>query len=79
MCIRDRASYLRGSVAHAAGDVATAVLWYGKALQIDGEHVEALVSRAGANLDRALLDDVDKDIRQLLKAQPRDCLLYTSC
>jgi putative PEP-CTERM system TPR-repeat lipoprotein len=64
--------YVRGSLAHAQGDLKGALSFYDKALQDDPAYVEALVARAGLLLDLNRPADVRKDVDALLKVNPKD-------
>ncbi|HRD95207.1 MAG TPA: PEP-CTERM system TPR-repeat protein PrsT [Rubrivivax sp.] len=66
------AHYLRGTVAHIQGAAAAALANYGKALQLQPAHTEALVSRAGMLLDQGRLADANRDITELLRTTPGD-------
>lgn len=66
------ALYVRGTVAHAQGDLKGAVAYYDKALQADPQHVEALVTRAGLLLDLNRPADAARDVQALLKIDPND-------
>jgi putative PEP-CTERM system TPR-repeat lipoprotein len=66
------ALYLRGSVAHAMGDAATALAWYARALQQDAAHTETLVARAGLHVDAHKDADALRDLAAVEKADPRD-------
>lgn len=67
-----QALYMRGTVAHARGDAAAALAYYGKALREEPTHTEALVSRAGLLLDQGRKADAAADVATLLRASPSD-------
>jgi putative PEP-CTERM system TPR-repeat lipoprotein len=64
--------YMRATVAHAQGDVTTALALYGRALQQEPAHTEALVSRAGLLLDLRRRADATVDVAALLQSVPKD-------
>jgi putative PEP-CTERM system TPR-repeat lipoprotein len=64
--------YTRGQVAHLQGDVPGALARYGRALELQGDHVEALVSRAGVLLDLRRIAEARADVGRLIAASPRD-------
>lgn len=66
--VSPEALYVRGTVAHVLGDRAAALAWYDKALKIQPNHVEALVSRAGMYIDVDRLIDAQRDVKFLLEA-----------
>jgi cellulose synthase operon protein C len=67
-----QALYVRGTVAHARGDAAAALAFYGKALREDPAHTEALVSRAGLLLDQGRRSDAAADVAALMRSSPGD-------
>lgn len=66
------ALYVRGTVAHAAGDLQGALALYDKALAANPSHDEALVSRAGLLIDLNRPADARADATQLKKVAPKD-------
>lgn len=64
--------YMRGTVLHVQGDRAGALAAYGRALQVEPRHTEALVSRAGLLIDAGRDADAASDVAELLRASPRD-------
>lgn len=66
------AMYLRGSIAHAQGNAASALASYAKALKLEPTHTEALVSRAGLLMDQKRMADASADIAELLRSSPND-------
>jgi cellulose synthase operon protein C len=66
------AHYLRGTVAHIRGDAAAALASYGKALELQPAHTEALVSRAGLLIDQGRVADAGRDVAELLRSAADD-------
>ncbi|MBP9035579.1 MAG: tetratricopeptide repeat protein, partial [Pseudomonadales bacterium] len=60
----------KASVAHAYGDVTTALAGYDRALTIDSGIVEARVGRAGLLVDLDRLEQADPDLEYLLREVP---------
>lgn len=66
------ANYLRGTVAHAGGNLKAALPFYERCLAIKPEHVEALVARSGLLLDQRRPIEAARDLALLRKAAPAD-------
>jgi cellulose synthase operon protein C len=64
--------YLRGTIAHAQGDLVSALAHYDQTLKMDPAHAEALVARAGLAADQNRPQQARQDVLELLKAAPRD-------
>lgn len=64
--------YLRGSVHHAAGRLDLALKSYTDAVARQGDHLEALLARAGLYLDRGERDAAGRDVQAARVAAPRD-------
>jgi cellulose synthase operon protein C len=64
--------YLRGTIAHAQGDLVSALAHYDQTLKLDASHTEALVARAGLAADQRRAEPARQDVNALLKAAPRD-------
>jgi len=67
-----QAHYLRGTVAHARGQGQAALDAYRRALAIEPNHVESLVSRAGLLLDLKRDAEAQRDVAQLRQVAPLD-------
>jgi cellulose synthase operon protein C len=64
--------YLRGTIAHAQGDLVSALAHYDQTLKLDPGHAESLVARAGLAADQRRAAEARQDVNELLKAAPRD-------
>lgn len=64
--------YLRGSIAHAQGDAATALAAYDRCIELRSDHVEARAARAGLKLDQGRLDEALADVAVLKRVAPSD-------
>jgi len=62
--------YQKASVAHVQGELVAALAGYDKALQSDGEHVEARLARAGIKLDQGREKEAKADIDEVLRIAP---------
>ncbi len=61
-----------GSVAHARSRFEQALSAYDQTLQLDPEHKDARISRAGLLMDLKRVDQAEQDIEYLKKFYPRD-------
>lgn len=69
---------MRGSVAHAKGDIAGALEGYGKALELQSSNLDARVARAALLVDLKRQDEALKDldyIREHVRGEPRAAYL----
>lgn len=64
--------YQKASVHHVAGDPDKALAAYGRVIERDATHVEALVARAGIFLDLGRHAEAVADIAALAKASPKE-------
>ena len=65
------AHYMRGSVQHAAGKAADAIVSYGKAIQKEPTHLAALIARAGLLIDLGKPGEANADLVVVKSTAPK--------
>jgi cellulose synthase operon protein C len=66
------AHYQRGTIAHLRSELAAAIDSYGKALELNPNHIEARIARAGLYIDTGRESDALADIAEARKRSPRE-------
>lgn len=66
------ALYQRATVTHIGGDLNTALQHYALVLEVDPDHLDTLVARAGVHLDLALVVQARGDIERARRVDPQD-------
>lgn len=66
------AHYQKGSILHVQGDLTGATASYTRALQLDANHVEALIAQIGLQLDANRLEEAARDAIALQRVAPKD-------
>lgn len=66
------AHYQKGSILHVQGDLPGATAAYARALQLEPNHVEALIAQIGLHLDFNRLDDAARDVASLQRVSPKE-------
>ncbi len=64
--------YQKGALAHVMGDLVSAKAAYDRTLQIDANHVEARVARAGLFIDLNRAAEAKAEVAQLQRISPRE-------
>lgn len=64
--------YLRGSVAHAQGNVPAALAAYERTIALQPTHLDARLGRAGLLLDLNRIDDAAREVAEARRLAPRD-------
>lgn len=64
--------YQRAQIDHARGDLKGALAGYGRALSLDADHVDALLSRVGLLIDMNRPDEARRDVARLRELAPQD-------
>ena len=67
-----QAVYLKGSVAHAQGQVAAALAAYERTIALQPTHLDARLGRAGLLLDQNRVDDAAREVAEARLLAPRD-------
>ena len=67
-----QAIYLKGTVAHAQGQVAVALTAYERTIALQPNHLDARLGRAGLLLDLNRIDDAAREVAQARQLAPRD-------
>ena len=67
-----RAAYQLASVVHVSGDLPAAIQLYTRTLSLKPDHVDALVARAGIDVDLKRYDEAAADVQAARKSDPQD-------
>ncbi len=67
-----QAIYLKGSVAHAQGQVPAALAAYERTIALQPTHLDARLGRAGLLLDQNRVDDAAREVTEARNLAPRD-------